>query len=127
MKKLYLLSILVLLTAYSANSQKVVAEKAFTIDAGGYTWFTFDFPEDANIKGKFRAQGGSRNDIEVYLMDDDSLENWRNGNSFRYYYFSGRVTVDNFNLRLRKGRYNLVFSNRWSILTPKAVTLWFYE
>jgi hypothetical protein len=110
----------------TANAQKVVAEKAITIKAGGYTWFDYDFTETTTLKGRFRATGG-KNDIEVYIMDEDNFENWRNGNQSRSYYFSGRVTVANFNVSLPKGKYHLIFSNKWAAITPKAVTVWFYE
>lgn len=127
MRKTFLLCGIFFLLAISINAQKVIAEKAVTVKAGGYTWFDLNYAEMTELKGRFRAQGGSKNDIEVYVMDDDNFENWKNGNQSRSYYFSGRVTVANFNVRLPKGSYHLVFNNNWSIVTPKAVTIWFFE
>lgn len=124
-KGLLLLGVFFLLVV-SANAQRAV-EKALTVQAGGYAWYDFNFTETTTLKGRFRAAGGSKNDIEVYIMDDDNFENWKNGNQARTYYNSGRVTVANFNVRLAEGSYHLVFNNRWSIITPKAVTVWFYE
>ncbi|HSK72230.1 MAG TPA: hypothetical protein VK892_11075 [Pyrinomonadaceae bacterium] len=124
-KILLLLGLLLILTA-SASAQKVIAEKAFTVKESGYTWFDFTFEQTTDLKGRSRATGG-KNDIEVYILDSDNFENWKNGNEFRAYYSSGRVTVASFDVRLPKGTYHLVFSNRWAIMTPKAVSLWFYE
>lgn len=110
----------------TTNAQKVLAERAFTVDAGEFKWFEYDFSAATELKGRFRAQGG-KNDIEAYIMDADNFENWRNRNESTAYYSSGRVTVANFNVRLGAGKYFLIFSNRWSVMTPKAVTLWLYE
>lgn len=126
MKKICFFLGLFFLLAISTTAQKVVAEKAITVKEGSYAWFDYNFTETTELKGRFRATGG-KNDIEVYIMDDDNFENWKNGNQSRSYYFSGRVTVANFNVRLAKGSYHLVFNNNWSIITPKAVTIWFYE
>lgn len=125
MKKFFLVLGIFFLFVISTNAQKTV-EKALTVQASGYTWYDFNFNETTNLKGRFRASGGNRNDIEVYIMDADNFENWKNGNQARTYYNSGRVTVANFNVRLAEGNYYMVFNNRWSIMTPKAVTVWFY-
>jgi hypothetical protein len=126
MKKVSLILAVFFLLSVSVKAQKVVAEKAITVQAGGYTWFDYNFSEPATLKGRFKATGG-KNDIEVYILDDDGLENFKNGNQAQTFYNSGRVTVANFNVRLPKGSFHLVFNNRWSLITPKAVTIWFYE
>jgi hypothetical protein len=111
----------------SASAQKVVAEKALTVQAGGYSWYNYNFTNQARLYGKFRAQGGSKNDIQMLIMDTDEFENWKNGNQYRRYYDSGSVTVATFDVSLPKGSYVMVFSNRSAILSPKAVTIYFYE
>lgn len=126
MKKTLLPVALFALMAISIQAQNVAYERALTVKEGGYTWLDYNFSTTTRLHGRFRAQGG-KNDIEVYILDSDGFENWKNGNQYRYYYFSGRVTVANFDVTLAKGTYHLVFSNRWSIITPKAVTLWIYE
>lgn len=127
MKRIYLFLGLFFLLAISVNAQEVAAERAITVKAGGYTWFDYSFNQPTTLKGRFRAQGGGRNDIEVYIMDDDNFENWKNGNQANTYYNSGRVTVANFNVTLPKGNYHLVFNNKFSVITPKAVTIWFFK
>jgi hypothetical protein len=126
MRKTFLLLTICFLLTVSAAAQKIAAEKAVSVNAGGYASFDYNFTEPGSINGRFRATGG-KNDIEAFILDDDGFENWKNGNQFRFYYFSGRVTVANFNVRLGKGNYHLIFSNKWSAITPKAVTVWFFE
>jgi hypothetical protein len=113
--------------AVSASAQKVIAERALTVAAGGYSHWEYTFNDATRLYGRFRAQGGGKNDIEVFIFDSDGFENWKNGNQYSYYYFSGRVTVGNFDKILPKGTCYLVFSNRWAVLTSKAVTVWFYD
>ena len=57
----------------------------------------------------------------VYILDDDGLENFRNGNETPTYYNSGSVTVGSINKVLAPGRYHIVFSNRYAFFTNKAV------
>lgn len=101
-------------------------EKAFTVNAGGAVHFTFEAPAGAfnvNLKGHFAATGGTGNDIEVYVLTEDDLVNWQNGHTGHTLYNSGRVTQDTVNVALPTdaGKYCLVFNNKFSFLTPKAV------
>lgn len=126
MKRILITFLFVIAMTICSGAQTVVAEKAISVNAGSAAWWDFNFTEPTRLWGKFRASGG-RNDIEVYILDNDGLENFNNGNQFSYYYFSGRVTVATFDRRLPKGSYHLVFSNKWSLVTPKAVTVQFYS
>jgi len=87
--------------------------------------YRFDLPpavKDAAVQGRFTATGGARNDIEVWVMNDDSFVNWQNGHPVTPLYSSGRVTRGNLNLSLREaGTYYLVFDNRFSVISPKAI------
>ncbi|HXD31777.1 MAG TPA: hypothetical protein VN643_11710 [Pyrinomonadaceae bacterium] len=71
-----------------------------------------------NVVGRFRSD----TNIEVYIMDDDALENWQNGATVKTYYNSGRLTVSNIDVRLNNGDYNLVFSNLYSTFSIKEAT-----
>lgn len=126
MKKALLFCGLFFLLAISTSAQKVVSEKAISVRAGGYESFRYELTQTARIWGRFRATGG-KNDIECYIVDEDGFENLKNGNQFRRFYESGRVTVATFDVTLNKGVYYLVFNNSWSAITPKAVTIQFYE
>jgi hypothetical protein len=125
MKKTLLFCGLFFLLTICVNAQRVASEKAISVKAGGFESFRYDLTQTARIWGKFRATGG-KNDIECYIVDEDNFENLKNGNQFRRYYESGRVTVATFDVTLNQGVYYLVFNNSWSVMTPKAVTIQFY-
>jgi hypothetical protein len=99
--------------------------EAFTVPAGKYKYFGTTIStrsECAQIAGRFHAEGGSGNDIEVFILDGDQFENWRNGHSTPTYYNSGRVTVGKINVCLPSGTYNIIFSNTFSSVSNKAIT-----
>lgn len=126
MKKLICASILVLTLNILATAQKTV-EKAYAVPANSFTWVGIQFPKESRLSGSFRAQGGSRNDIEVYIIESDEFENLKNGNEFSSIYSSGRRTTGKFDLRLPAGDYMMILNNRFSLLTSKAVTVTFTE
>jgi len=100
----------------------MLVDGAFTIPAKQA--ITYKFTGDSKggrVTGRFRATGGRGNDVEVYILDEDGYENWRNGHAVKTYYNSGRITVANIDVTLGKGKYILVFSNMFSAITPKAV------
>lgn len=76
---------------------------------------------DGTVEGSFRAQGGGNNDIYCAVVSELEFENLRNGNDYRVYYETGRVTVAEINLRLPRGNFRLVLSNAHSLLTAKTV------
>jgi hypothetical protein len=100
------------------------------------TSFKLTVPADASyvtLQGHFAATGGSGNDVEVYMLPEDGFTNWENRHSATPLYSSGRVTQDTLNVALPPdaGTYYLVFSNKFSLVTPKAVqtniTLTYYN
>lgn len=106
----------------AAARARAVTPQAFTVEPGRARYWILDASRDTvRLYGRFRASGGA-NDIEVYVLDEDGFENWSNGHGARTYYNSGRVTVGRFDLRLRGGRFYLVFNNKFSVFTNKAVT-----
>ena len=64
-----------------------------------------------------------RDDIEVFVMTQDDYVNWQNGHTVNTLYNSGKVTQETLNVTLPTdaGTYCLVFSNKSSWLTPRAV------
>jgi hypothetical protein len=101
----------------------VIVNTAFTVKAGDAKYWNFHVGSyGANVVGRFRAEGGSGNDIKCLILDADSFENWRNGHRVRTYYNSEKITVANINVNLPQGEYVLVFDNTYSVLTNKAVT-----
>jgi hypothetical protein len=101
----------------------VIVNTAFTVKAGDAKYWNFRIGNSgASVVGRFRAEGGSGNDIKCLILDADSFENWRNGHRVRTYYNSEKITVTNINVNLPEGEYVLVFDNTFSGLSNKAVT-----
>ena len=75
------------------------------------------------LEGTFSAQG-ARNDIEVTVLNEAQYTNWQNRDRFSAMYESGRVTDTKVNLELPEtpATYYVVFSNRFSLMSNKAVT-----
>ena len=74
------------------------------------------------LEGQFRATGGMRNSIEVWVMDDDEFVNWSNNHPVKALYNSQKVTQGTIEVYLRHpGKYHIVFNNMFSLMTPKAV------
>lgn len=73
---------LVLSFGKTASAKIVFLNDNIIIDPG--TALSYPFlsakKEGVRVTGQFRARGGSRNDIEVYIMDDIAYENFMNGN-----------------------------------------------
>lgn len=120
-----LIALFVVLTTANIATQEAQTGKDYVIDAGGYSWLTYNFDEVTRIAGRFRARGGSGNDVEVFILDEDGFENWRNGHRAGTYYNSGRATVGRFDVTLRPGNYYLVMNNRFSSVSNKIVNLAF--
>jgi len=103
-----------------------VTNGALTVKASGYAWYTFTVPQGAttvSLLGHFTATGGSGNDIIVYVLDEDGFVNFKNGHPTRTFYNSGKVTQASIGTVLPNvpATYYLMFDNRFSLLTPKAV------
>ena len=103
-----------------------IGSGAITVEASKYVYLSMPVPAGASnikVQGHFSATGGSGNDIEVYLLNQDQYINWQNGHTTSAFYNSGRVTAGEVNATLPDdaGTYYLVFNNKFSLLTPKAV------
>lgn len=108
-----------------------LGEKAFTIPAGTYKYVKFTIPprcSDVEIQGRFEATGGSGNDVEVVVLNEDEFTNWQNHHSVSTFYNSGRVTVATVGAHLPStnasdsSTYYLIYSNVFSVLANKAVS-----
>jgi hypothetical protein len=103
-----------------------LVDTAFTLNALQGMHWNFTVPAnatDVRVEGTFNASGGARNDIEVYLLNDDEFVNWQNNHTVSTLYNSGRMTQGTLNAALPSGAgtYHLVFNNKFSLLSPKAV------
>jgi hypothetical protein len=99
---------------------------ALTVAAANSIYYQLPVPATATVvkvQGHFTATGGTGNDIEVYLLNQDEFTNWQNGHATATFYNSGRVTVGDIDATLPNdaATYYLVFNNKFSLITPKAV------
>lgn len=96
------------------------------VEPGTFVSKRFDAPprcSELQVNGRFTAKGGAKNDIEVYVLDEDGFVNFTNRNHAEALYNSGRVTQATLDLSLPKNRtYYLVFNNRFSVVSNKVVT-----
>ncbi len=100
-------------------------EEHFSVNALGGNSTKFEVPPGAfNVRaeGNFSVEGGSGNDIEVFIFDEDGFANWQNRHAATPYYSSGRATRGTINVTLPgPGTYVVVFSNKFSIMSSKEV------
>ncbi len=97
-----------------------VVQESFIVTAGAARWWRFTVPDGMRGRktGEFHAQGGSGNDIQAGITD----ENGANGHRGRFWYDSDKVTTDRLDVQLDPGTYYLVFSNRFSAFSSKSVS-----
>jgi pre-peptidase len=102
-----------------------IIDSAFTVSAMSSKYYGFEVPTGATgirVDGHFAATGGTGNDIQVLVLSEDDFVNWQNGHPASACYDSGKVTQSTITATLPgPGTYYLVFSNTFSLLTPKAV------
>jgi len=106
------------------GSQNVLGG-SFIVEPGKYKTFTVAVTaamKNPSVEGNFTASGGN-NDIEVFVLEESQYLNWQNGHKFDATYSSGRVTAGKLKIQLPQepGTYCVVFSNRFSYITNKAV------
>jgi hypothetical protein len=117
----------------SANKQALVSQTSnlvsgiTTVKAQGYydNYFSIDAGamQNVTVSGSFKTSGGSGNDVEVFIMDDQAFTNWSNGQKVSALYDSGQTTAGNIDTRLSSsGIYHLVLSNTFSMIASKDVT-----
>lgn len=100
-----------------------IVSQAFTLKAGEFRYYKFTIPKSSGsglVSGNFIASGGA-DDIYVVIINETGFTNFKSGNDYKAYYTSGKVTTDDIEINLASGTYYIVFSNAYSILTPKAV------
>jgi hypothetical protein len=108
------------------NLTEAVVSGAFIVEPRTFKPFKITLTPamtNARLEGSFTASG-ARNDIEVTLLNEAQFANWQNRQRFDAAYVSGRVTSGKIAVTLPAGpgTYYVVFSNRFSIISNKAVT-----
>jgi hypothetical protein len=79
--------------------------------------------KNIKVSGQFRASGGVRNDIRIFIMNKIDYENMINGHPHNNIYDSGQITVDKIavNLSSIDENYVLVYDNTFSTYSIKEV------
>lgn len=118
----------VVIPSLSMQSPRVYTIPIFndqeTVSAGGYNPHPFTMPSGASyssVSVVFNAQGGSDNDIKMYIMDYANFVNYTNNFDFSYLYYSGQLLAEWGNINLPSGNYYLVLDNKFSISYQKLV------
>lgn len=108
----------------SQHTQNIV-NGIISVKAGGYQYYSFNAPSgstDVRVSGSFEANGGSGNDINVVILDEQAFTNWKNGHQVSAYYSSGKLTTDSINANIPSGNtLYLVYDNQFSTFTSKDV------
>lgn len=109
------------------RTSKVLAKGTQSIPAGDYLRREIVVtPEmkDAVFTGKFRVEGGFRNDVTAVVAGEEAIENWLNGHRAAVEWQTpGKQTVGTFRVPLKPGKYAFIVSNRFAILSRKLVDL----
>lgn len=99
-----------------------VVNDSFTVGAGQSRRWNFHVESNGvRVRGRFRAEGGSGNDIIVLILNADEYENYQNGHTVSTRYNSGKQRVGSIDINLKEGDYFLVFDNSFSTVSNKAV------
>lgn len=113
-------------TPYWEKASTGRSTKVFTVEPRNYLIHRFSIDEkwrNARFQGRFRAEGGSGNDVMVWITDEDGLENFKNRHSFNIWYESGKTTIGKFDVQLAPGNYYLLISNTFSVFANKVVNM----
>jgi|GEM_PF-5868153 len=111
-------------TPHWTSATERAIKESFTLGPGQYfiSRFTIeDWWRNPRLQGKFAAQGSGQNDIEVFLTDEDGVEDFENHHDFKTWFKSSKVTVETIDIALGPGTYCLVFSNYVAGMAQKAV------
>ncbi len=105
---------------YKTINQNIV-DGVIPVEAGKYVYYEFSVPTQSSISGDFTAFGGSGNDIQVVVLDETSYINWINHHQVQAYYNSGQMTMGSITASVPTGKYYLIYSNTFSMLSNKNV------
>ena len=117
-----LIAALMIFAAPAPAFVRPLTPEAFAVERDSYQQFVFEVSRSARVFGHFRSQGDSGNDIRVYIIDADQLENFKNSRDVNNYYSSGQVANGQIDVRLRFGRYVIIFDNRFPPYASKNIT-----
>jgi hypothetical protein len=115
------------------KQDRTIIDSTFTVGAHTFRYYKFSLPEttvNASVVGQFKstaesstAGSGDDNSIEAYVLTESAFTAWRTGNATSSLYDSGNVAESAVyaDIPSSAGVYYLVFSNKSSPITRKAV------
>ena len=111
--------------AFVSKREKLVSGQ-IVVGPGQMQWIRFQVDTtkmmSVRVVGRFNVSGGTGNDIQAALADEDNFENWKNGHPASVLYDTGKTTVGSLDVRIgAPGTYYLAFSNKFSALSQKYV------
>lgn len=99
-------------------------ESALHIPAGQYHYVSFTVEDErlCLLTGRVLGLTGGREDVEIYVLDEDGFVNWKNGTAGYAVFESGRTAATTLDIPLPgPGRYHMVLSNTFSVVSDKTV------
>lgn len=118
MKKFASLVIILFCISTATNAQQQQTT-TINLNPGDYWQTNINNKQGGSFIGAF----ASDTDVEVYILDNGNYAAWLNGKSFSSVYSSQRTSRGNFNVRLGRGPWYLVVSNKFSFIASKTVNL----
>jgi hypothetical protein len=98
--------------------------RSFNLDGGQYVIYSFDLRGwECSLRGYVGVSAGGSRDVDLFLVDDAGLSNFKQSGEFGAYLNRSRTTGENIDVRLAPGQYYLIVSNRFSWLTGKTVEM----
>lgn len=102
-----------------------VANGTQQIKARQYASWAFDVPSSKSgclLTGDVTVLSGGEKDVMVLVMTGDQFANWQNDHQAQVFFSTGRETAIPLNVPMKgSGKYVLVVSNAFSLLTSKVV------
>lgn len=123
---LLLLTGLLLFASEAIADKDIIVDGQFVVPAGQSSIKQVTvFNKHAKLVGSFAAAGGN-DDIKVMVLNTEAYALWQKGNAVFTQYNSGKISTDEFKVKLSRGTYYLIFDNTFSMFTSKTVAAHIY-
>jgi hypothetical protein len=95
------------------------------IPSQSYVEYSFDVPaRRCTVTGRIVGLAGGGKDFQAFLMGDDDFLNWKSKHEFKVLWQTEKVAAATINTPLSgPGRFHVVVSNVFSVVTEKTVTI----
>lgn len=105
---------------------EVIDTPALRLEPGHFEWdgVKLDDPRPCRLTGHITVLDGGSHDVDVFLVDEDGLENFRHGNAFDAYLHHRRTSAVTLDVPVEGFKqYYLIVSNTFSVFTSKLVAI----